>query len=169
MTDEQDNILKNWKAKNSKDKDAVKPNYISLCRSLFGDIEVPANLTYTYWIPYYTTNHDYASLGERNETYVMERRAIAQPGSTAGFHQQQLAPDPQHPKTRYYLTKTLDLPNNGTYMDVTWDCNYGWSHSDGNMDFAMAGCYFDEAIQQVPVPPYQLEVEPDDGSDGPVG
>ncbi|KAI0441423.1 hypothetical protein F4803DRAFT_417206 [Xylaria telfairii] len=184
MTDKQDDILRNWKAKNSKDKDAVKPNYISLCRSLFGDIEVPTNLTYTYWVPYYTTNPDYAGLGKRNEEYVMQRRSDAH---------QQLVTDPQHPQDPLSLdgqsllgnwtvpkvapdqdsgygskppgeTSHQVQLNNGTYTDVPWGYNCYWSQSDGNMDFAMAGIYFNEAIQQVP----PFEVEPDDDSDGPV-
>ncbi|KAI0502900.1 hypothetical protein F5B22DRAFT_631512 [Xylaria bambusicola] len=79
MTDEQDRILKSWKGTNTKDQASVKPNYESLCRSLFGDgVHVPWVNKYHYFIPEYMVNQESARLGEENLHYIRQRKAAKQ-------------------------------------------------------------------------------------------
>ncbi|KAI0183781.1 hypothetical protein EV127DRAFT_255307 [Xylaria flabelliformis] len=167
MTEEQDKILKSWKADKGKDKGMVESNYRSLCSSLFGNgIGVPTNIQYNYYIAEYKTNPESARQGERNEEYFTRCRVAAQPGSTAGFPQQ-LSPSPYQlsldepsrpddwivPKTApdqdsgygsKPSTETAPSANNGVCNNPNWSYNPGWYPSNDN---AVAFTnFFDEAL-----------------------
>ncbi|KAI0483885.1 hypothetical protein F4859DRAFT_417097 [Xylaria cf. heliscus] len=197
MTKEQDESLRKWKAKNGKDKDAVGLNYISLCRSLFGNIiEVPTNSN-PYFIPYYTTNIEYAKLGERNEAYVVQQRLLpTQLASTGGFDQQ-LTPYPYQYTTKDPLS--LDepaLPGNWALPKQAPDQDSGYASGHPGVPALPAqanhGAYTDVSwgfnltwpesdgnmmfrttgsyfnnAMPDELPPF--EVEPGDGSDEPIG
>ncbi|KAI0407236.1 hypothetical protein F4802DRAFT_46295 [Xylaria palmicola] len=97
MTEEQDKDLRNWKSQNTKDKDAAKYNYGSLCRALFGKgVRVPDNHVYHYLVAEYTINPDSRNLGEENLRYVRQRQFVAQPGSTASPSHQAHEDDHHH-------------------------------------------------------------------------
>ncbi|KAI1366891.1 hypothetical protein F5Y08DRAFT_337143 [Xylaria arbuscula] len=75
MTDDQDKRLKSWKCTNTKDGASVKPNYESLCHSLFGSgIYVPPDQKWDYYIPKYTIDELYSKLGEMNLKYVRQNQ-----------------------------------------------------------------------------------------------
>ncbi|TRX95494.1 hypothetical protein FHL15_003452 [Xylaria flabelliformis] len=171
MTEEQDKILKSWKADKGKDKGMVESNYRSLCSSLFGNgIGVPTN------IPEYKINPESARLGERNEEYFMRCRVAAQPGSTAGFPQQPSpSPHQYHLKNPLSLdeppqpndwtvqktahdqdsgygskpsTETAPLANNGAYNNPNWRYDPSWYHPNDN-EVAYT-TFFDEMLNYPP-------------------
>ncbi|KAI0553894.1 hypothetical protein F4679DRAFT_388731 [Xylaria curta] len=175
MTEEQDKILKSWKVDKGKDKKTViESSYKSLCSSLFGNgIGVPTNIRYNYYIAEHIINAESARLGKRNEEYFMQRRVAAQPGSTAGFHQQLNHNSYQHPKYRlsldegpppsdWTLQKTTPdqdsgygskppaeaalQASNGAYNNP--ELRYDSSQSNDNFEFAYGGetTYFEDAL-----------------------
>ncbi|KAI0450761.1 hypothetical protein F5B21DRAFT_413286 [Xylaria acuta] len=180
MTEEQDKILKNWRAKKGNDGNTVESNYRSLCSSLFGnDVEVPTNLRYNYLIAEHTINPESARLGERNEAYVTQYRVAAHSGLTAGSHQQ-LSPNPyQYTKDPLQLDEgprpsgwaipkpapdqdsgyasgpsgeTALQANNGAYINSTWDYDSSWRQSNENVEYAYGGTthYFVDALNYPP-------------------
>ncbi|KAI1758325.1 hypothetical protein F4782DRAFT_525017 [Xylaria castorea] len=129
MTDEQDEILRKFKAQDRENEETMEPNYKLLCSSLFGnDVEVPANLKYHYLIAEHTINPESARLGARNEEYVMQRRVAAQNGSTAGFHQQLSPNSYQYPKNPLLLDELDEPPplSNWTILKPTPDLDSGY-------------------------------------------
>ncbi|RWA11282.1 hypothetical protein EKO27_g3829 [Xylaria grammica] len=153
MTSEQDANLKNWKAKNNKDKNSVKPNYDSLCRCLFGNgILLPETPEYNYYIPEYTTNPAYGHLGLRNIDYIRQCQSTPQLASTslqptpapyllhpAGlYHANPLMLDDTYEPVEYVSAKTIpshdsgygsnDAGERGGYLD-SW---MNWSPYNNN-------------------------------------
>ncbi|KAI1741772.1 hypothetical protein F4680DRAFT_60036 [Xylaria scruposa] len=174
MTEEQDKILKSWKAEKGKDKKTVESSYKSLCSSLFGNgIGVPTNIQWNYYIAEHNINTESARLGEKNIEYFMQCRVTAQPVSTTGFHQQSSPNSYQHPKNRlsldegpppanWELQKTAPdqdsgycskpsaeaalQANNDAYDNPEWI--YDSSQSNDNFGFAFGGetNFFEDAL-----------------------
>ncbi|KAI3320329.1 hypothetical protein HD806DRAFT_524972 [Xylariaceae sp. AK1471] len=110
MTEEQDKRLKDWKYKNGKEKDAMKPNYASLCRCLFENgVKVPENpAEYHYYLPEYTVNESSHALGLRNLEYVSSLLAA----QTVGSQHQLNPPDRLPPNPISYIDPLqLDEPS----------------------------------------------------------
>ncbi|TGJ81515.1 hypothetical protein E0Z10_g7250 [Xylaria hypoxylon] len=135
MTSEQDDILKRWRYTNSKDKGSVKPNYDSLCCSLFGDgVQPPENPEYHYYIPEHITNSVSFNRGQQNIDYFRQRQSAPQPVWTSSSQQQ---PNPmayrsQHPGfIQQHATDPLLLdeppqPENWTLMKPPPDQDSGY-------------------------------------------
>ncbi|KAI8950296.1 hypothetical protein F4801DRAFT_355235 [Xylaria longipes] len=187
MTDEQDEILQNWKPMDRGNKDTAESNYRSLCSSLFGNkVKVPANLRYNYLIAEYTTNPESARLGQKNEEYVIQHRAATQHGSTADLHQQLspntnqyiknpllldecpppsnwIVPKPAPDQDSGYASKpsgeaTLQA-SNGTYINSAWGYDSAWRQSNVPVGYAYGGdTFFDAALNYRP-PSVEIETE----------
>ncbi|KAI8626439.1 hypothetical protein F5Y19DRAFT_223278 [Xylariaceae sp. FL1651] len=99
MTEEQDEKLRKWKYKDSKEEQGIKTKYDSLCRCLFGEgVQVPENHRFNYFTLEHTINKVSSDRGQKNLAYVNQHQSTARLETSPGYRQQPSFQVPLSPK-----------------------------------------------------------------------